>query len=832
MMFALIIGIAIVSLFSALPAIPTILLMVFLGGFFYYKRFFIAASFLVGVFWALLLGSLALDDRLSLEHEGIDLQLVGTVASLPLNRHEKGRPSYQRFEVDVKSIAPFGNDSKPDTVDSSYATSFPETVRLSWYGGEQVQPGQLWRWKVRLKLPRGFSNPAGFDYEGWLFQRGIGATGYIKKSNFNRRLDPFSYRYSIPRIRQLISKKIDDLVGDKSHSGLILALINGDRSNFSRDQWQLLLSTGTNHLMVISGLHIGLIAVLAYRLIGFFYRFKLPVNLSKKRTSRNSRLLGRISDPVAIQCWAAISAALLYSAIAGFSLSTQRALIMVCVVMLSQVLGKNTRPLNSLLLALVCVLIFNPLAVITAGFWLSFVAVGSLLYVFVNRYSEQPSLLPRIWNQWGVAQWTVFIALFPVLTVLLLNVSLVSPFANLLAVPVVSFLIVPLCLAGALLMTMSDALAVPIFTFANQLFEYLWIYLEWLSSIGNLGWYPGGISGRSIAFALIGVTLVLAPRGFPARWLGIVCVLPLLLPAANGPDKSELEATVFDVGQGLAVGLRTANHFMLYDTGARFSADFDAGSAVVAPFMKQRGIASIDTLLLSHCDNDHAGGAAALLEHFPVVAAIIGSNNKQIAAVLDQLPAQTTYCTAGMSWNWDGVQFDLLYPFVSDGKSRGKKKRSQSENNRSCVLMVDTGSTRIMLTGDIDATVEKQLIKRYGEKLRSDILIAPHHGSRTSSSQAFIEQVSPSQVVISSGYNNRFHHPNAKVVERYNGIGAKLINTAEDGAIVYYLKANTVTDVEIGVDVSNPIDSGSTANVNLITPNTYRQKNRRYWHQN
>ncbi|MDF1644346.1 MAG: DNA internalization-related competence protein ComEC/Rec2 [Pseudomonadales bacterium] len=796
-LFALISGIAVVACFPALPeqqiTTPIAFLLIAL---LYYKRFLTAATFLAGLFWALLYGWSGQANQLDPIYEGRDLWLTGTVSSIPLSREISTHASYQRFEVSTVSLRLVDNSQ---TISAAPVT-MPKKIRVSWYGGEPVQAGELWRWRVRLKSPRGFSNPSGFDYEGWLFQHRIGATGYIKKSPENKLLERFQYAESIPWFRSSISKTINELIGDFKYSGLVLALINGDRSNLDRSQWNTLLDTGTNHLMVISGLHIGLIAVFAYRLIGFLL---CQIRLIQRPSI--GRFLN-IPDPMAVQCWAAIVVAGLYTAVAGFSLSTQRAFVMVVVVMIAQLLGRNIKPFNSILLALAAVLLLDPLAVISAGFWLSFAAVGSLLYVFANRYPADDGGLTRLWNQWGLAQWAIFIALMPILGVLLLNVSLVSPFANLVAVPVVSLLIVPLCLAGAILAPFFEIPAFQLLTVANWLFEWLWLYLEWLTSMVDTNWYPGGISGRGVFLALIGVILLLAPRGFPGRGIGVVCLFPFLISSPNSIGENEVELAILDVGQGLAVNIQTSNHSLLYDTGPQFSSAFDAGSAVIVPYLRDKGISTLDLLILSHGDIDHVGGTAAVLDKITVESALLGSSNKHIATLINSLPKQTTACIAGMSWQWDGIEFDILYPSVLN---------DQRENNRSCVLMVNSGTVRILLTGDIEASAEKELIKQYGKALKADILIVPHHGSRTSSTQAFIELVSPQQVIFSSGYKNRFHHPNTRVVDRYRANNSEMINTANAGAVVYYFKTSSEI---IGTD-------------QLADRTLSRQENRRYWHR-
>ncbi|MCP4041542.1 MAG: DNA internalization-related competence protein ComEC/Rec2, partial [Gammaproteobacteria bacterium] len=603
----------------------------------------------------------------------------------------------------------------------------------------------------RLKRPHGFSNPGGFDYEGWLFQHGIRATGYVRSRGENRRLVE-SQGYPVARLRQYLDGRFDLEFRDSEYLGIAKALAIGLRHDLNDDQWQILRATGTSHLMAISGLHIGLVA-------GFTFL------LARRLWSRAGSAPLYLAAP-RFAALPALLAALIYAALAGFSIPTQRALVMVVVVMAAMLLRGRPYPSHSLAVAMLLILLVDPLAVLSAGFWLSFVAVAIILFGMGGRVSGR-----GFWWRWGRVHWLVAIGLLPVLLAFFGENPLLSPLANLLAVPWVGMVVVPLVLAGTLLLVPLPALGEWLLLAGLKAVELFWPFLDWLAGLDLVYRIPPVTQPLFLAAGGIGVILLLSPRGFPGRWLGVVWLTPLVFaPLDEGPEAGSAWLTLLDVGQGLAAVVRTSNHLLVYDTGPRYSAHFDAGHAVVEPYLRSLGIGYIDTLVISHGDNDHAGGAESLLAAVPAGLILTGEPDQR-------WPTATT-CRRGRRWQWDGVMFRILHP--------GKELSSQ-DNNNSCVLQVSVDGESILLPGDIESTVEEALVEIFGSELRSRIMVAPHHGSRTSSSEEFLAAVSPEHILFSVGYRNRFGLPPMQVLQRYRSHGAADHETASRGAITFKL---------------------------------------------
>ncbi len=702
---------------------------------------------LAGVCWALLQAQLILDRSLPVELEGQDVLIHGVVVSVPERNFRR-----TRFEFEIESLSRAGQ---------SYPS--PGRVRLSWYRAARsnsLHAGQRWQLKVRLKRPQGLLNPGGFDYEGWLFQHRIRATGYIRKSTKNQIVTPYSSSYFILRLREKIRDLITRITAGGESTGLLLALSIGERSQITPVQWQWLRQTGTSHLVAISGLHVGLVAGLMFLLL-----------------NRIWRLSGLFSERLMLYCpapkaaaWGAMLAALVYAALAGFSLPTQRALIMLSIVMLSIVFSRHLTPGRTLALALLAVLIVDPLAVMSAGFWLSFLAVWVIVYGLVARVGGQGK-----WRQWWRAQWWVTLGLMPVLLLFFQQVSLIAPVANLVAIPLVSLLIAPLSLLGSLLLLLDPDWAMPLILLAVWLLERLADYLSWLANFPFAAWSASLLSLPVLGLSVLGMLWLLAPKGIPARWLGGVMLLPVLFARFDSPMLGEARFTLLDVGQGLAAVVQTQHHVLVFDTGARFGSNFNMGDAVLIPFLQHQGIAQIDRLILSHADNDHLGGAMALLAAVPV-REILGSDLQKMRkkGIIQRLKP----CYAGQQWNWDGVVFRLLHPPAKTGLRR---------NDRSCVLQVEAGGQRLLLSGDVEKAAERALVRKYGNDLRAEILVAPHHGSKTSSTAAFIDAVSPRYVLFPVGYRNRYGFPHPTILARYRVQKIREYLTSATGAIRFTL---------------------------------------------
>ncbi len=712
----------------------------------------VAAAFLWTLWHANSILATALDPSL----EGKDLIVTGRLAEIP---EYKGRSV--RFPFAIESLSHAGKEFPS-----------PGMVRLSWYGqAPELRAGDAWQLTVRLKRPHGFMNPGGFDYEGWLYQKGLRATGYVRQNPGNQRLPDLDDQYTLHRLRQFLHHAIQDVLPDAASAGIITALAIGLRSDISREQWQLLTVTGTSHLVAISGLHIGLVAGMTFLLVRWTWSRAGPLPL-----------YWPAAKAAAV---AAIAGAAVYAALAGFSIPTQRALIMVVVVMSGILLQRRRRSSDILCVALLFVLLFDPLAVMSAGFWLSFLAVAVILLTMGGRLSW------RGWPRWVRIHLIMALGLAPPLLIFFQQIPLLSPIANMIAVPVVSLLVVPLVLAGTLCLLLLPAMGEGLLRLAAFILDGLLPGLQWLSQQDIALWRQHAPLAWTLAPAAMGMLLLLAPRGFPARWTGVVWLLPLFLVTPPRPGEGEAWFTLLDVGQGLAAVVRTRDHVMVYDTGPRYSEHFDAGSAVLLPYFRHRDIDHIDILVLGHGDSDHIGGAPALFE------------NMSIGRIISSVPGKIGHegaemCHEGQQWRWNGIDFQVMHP-MRDGGRKG--------NDASCVIRLGMPDNGILLTGDIERGAERRLVERYGSELQARFMVAPHHGSRTSSTPAFLAAVSPEYALIPAGYRNRFRLPAREVVRRYDRMGIKHLNTAHQGAISFRVDAQ----------------GGYTA------PRRYREETRRYW---
>lgn len=751
---AFLLGILAAQQLTSLPAIGwCVLLPICLVLAYFLPRFWrLPLIATAGFLWAIVFASHLLDSRLGPGLEGKDLLLEGWVVSLP-SANQRG----QRFDFDTQIRG---------TV---------YRVRLNDYESASVPPnaGEQWRLRVKLKLPHGLANPGGFDYERYLFRQGISATGYIKRDDINQKLSGPGIAHAILSWRGRISSAIAATLPGDEQAGLLRALTVGDRRGIDRAHWQVLTRTGTSHLMAISGLHIGLVAGLVFALVRFL------VSLSPRLLLYTPAVM-----PAAI---AAMLAALTYAMFAGFSLPTQRAFIMVSVIMLGILLRRQYLSSSVLALALLLILLYDPLAVLDAGFWLSFAAVAVIMYVLTGRVGQ----VSRLW-QWGRVQWLITFGMLPLMLVLFQQLSLVAPVANLIAVPWVSMITVPMTLLAAICLPVSSGVANLLLQGAAWSLAELWLVLEPLSSTDYASWYSHVPRTWTILPALAGILWLLLPRGWPARWPGVVCLLPMLLLPKPGPLAGEVWLHLLDVGQGLAVVVRTPEQVMVYDTGPWYSDDFDAGIAVIMPFLRSQGIHAIDVLVVSHGDNDHRGGANSLLREMPVARILTG------AAPRRWWHERAEPCLSGQAWQWGAAQFEVLSPYNS---------HQRPANNRSCVLRVGIGGTHILLPGDIEASAEAQLLKHDRDRLRADILVVPHHGSKTSSTAAFINAIRPEFALFATGYRNRYHFPNPGIVQRYLDSQVQLLDTADSGAITIKIDAS-------GAQI----------------PLRWRRQSARYWH--
>lgn len=708
-----------------------------------------------GFLWALFRAALILAHPLPVDLEGKDLSVDGVIASVPVR-------------VGVKTQFVLKTN---DVLGLSTAWRSPGRIRLNWYGDvPQLRPGERWLLTVRLKRPHGFMNPGSFDYERWLFQQGIVATGYVRDADANRMIS-VSEGLLIATARQHAQDRIDEALDGTRFVGIIKALAIGIRTDISDEQWRILRATGTAHLMAISGLHIGLIAGIAF----FLIRMLWPL-------SGTPALFIAAPSCAAI---GAILAALGYAALAGFSIPTQRALVMVVVTMLGILTRRNIPITVSLAWALIVVLLLDPFAVLSPGFWLSFGAVAVILWGMSARLSVR-----NVWWKWGRVHWVVTLGIVPLTMVFFQQHPLLSPCANFFAVPWTGLVVVPLTLVGTGLAFAFPEIGAMVLDWGESAVALMW---PLLSGIADLDLVYTGLATPplwTIGASVVGVALMLLPKGMPVRWLGAIWLLPLFLASPSRPSEGEVWFTLLDVGQGLAAVIRTREHTLLYDTGPRYSTTFDAGRAVVAPYLHQQGIRAVNVLIASHGDDDHVGGLNGLLEGVKVDR-IVGN---VVATTLPMTP-----CRAGMRWHWDGIDFEILHP---DAQLYDRR------NDGSCVLRVSGPGGTVLLPGDIEQKAEAQLIDRYGGDLAVDVLVAPHHGSKTSSTGGFLDVTRPRYALFPVGYRNRFHFPHAEVVQSYIDRGIVVLSSARHGAISFRIAPG-----------------------HPLSPKLHRDRGQRFWHQ-
>ncbi|MGE8495963.1 MAG: DNA internalization-related competence protein ComEC/Rec2 [Pseudomonas sp.] len=721
-MFAFVAGLLLLRFLPALPPAWLLWLMPVVGLMLLPFRTYPLALFLFGVSWACLSAQSALDDRLAPALDGRTLWLQGTVVGLP-----DVRDGLVRFQLEGAT---------------SRRADLPGLMRLSWYGGPSLLAGETWRLAVRLKRPHGLVNPQAFDYEAWLLARRLGATGTVKSGE--RVLEARGGGAWRDALRQRVLE-----TPAHGREGAIAALVLGDGSGLSVADWRVLQDTGTVHLLVISGQHISLVAGLLYGLIAGLAR------------------LGwwpRALPWLPWACALAFAGALGYGFLAGFEVPVRRACVMVGMVLLWRWRFQRLGVWLPFMLAMAAVLVLEPLASLQPGFWLSFGSVALLVLIFGGRLGVWPW-----WVSLFRAQWAMTIGLLPFMLALGLPVSMSGPLANLIAVPWVGILVVPIALLGVMLLPV-PWLGAGLLWIAGLLLEWLFLLLAaiatWLAA-----WLPAALPVWAWLSIALGAFLLLLPAGIPLRGLGWVFLLPLLYLPPQRPPVGQVEVTMLDVGQGLAVVLRTHRHALLYDAGARFG-DFDTGERIVLPSMRAMGVSALDLMLISHADNDHAGGAEAIRRGMPVKEVWSG----EAEALPRGLDAQG--CRSGQQWWWDDVRFSTWqWAAARDG------------NQASCVLLVEANGERLLLTGDIDRHAERALLAS-GLPVRADWLLAPHHGSRTSSSAEFLHAVSPRAALISRSRHNAFGHPDPQVVARYEAISARLYDTAVLGAVQVNLGAH------------------------------------------
>lgn len=716
----------------------------------------------VGFFYAAWFAQQRLANYLPTEWQGKDIALVGVVAEMP-RLHQRG----QRFRFDVERVL------------TPNVTVPPYIMLTTYQSARQQMPtlhaGERWQLTVRLKQPHGSINPHGFDFEVWMLENNLRASGYIHPKGTNQRLDERvkSPAYLIESVREKVRASFQKTLADAPYAGVLKALAIGDQNSIPSGQWQIFTRTGVNHLMSISGLHITMLAGMAFALS--YWLWRRSVWLSHKVPARKVAVVS------------GLLVALAYALFAGFGVPAQRTVYMLATIAASLWLSRSIAPSQLLCAALLVVVLIDPWAVLSPGFWLSFGAVAIIFYSTSHRLRRSSWLL-----EYGRVQWAISIGLIPLLLALFQQISLVSPIANAFAIPLVSLVVVPLALLGALL---------PfdwILHLAHQVMALCMAALEWLNSLPQAVWLQHAPPAWSIILGMTGVLWLLLPRGFPARWLGCVLLLPMFFVIPVSPPTGALRLVIFDVGQGLSVLAQTRNHALLYDSGPDFSGEADSGNRILVPSLRAQGIAHLDELMLTHDDSDHTGGAQSILQTMPVnwLSSSLASDH-----ALLKLVSNTRRCMDGQTWHWDGIFFEVLHP--SQQSYADEKIR---DNERGCVLKISSGKNSILLAADIEKKSEWRLLQQYADKLPATLLVVPHHGSKTSSTPQFVEAVRPRYAVFAVGNRNRYGHPKQEVVERYRAIGSELLRSDEDGAIVVNM------DEEI------------------FRVERYRKTHARYWH--
>ncbi len=678
----------------------------------------ICGAWIVGFCWTALVAVMHADDILPAEAEGRTLDFSGEVVTIP-KRYIEGYSFIFRPDQDANR-------------------ALPERLSLKIYQAEEpIRLHSRLQLTATLKRPYGYANPGLFDYEKWLFAKRIGGSGYVRDY---RLLDTPPARWSPGHLRQEL---IGDLTQRRSldHGESIAALGLGFAGALPRKENDKLVGTGTRHLFAVSGLHVNLV-------FGFF------VLILRALWSRT--LLVRTQYPAYLAAlWGALPVAIGYALLAGFSLPTQRALIMLTCFVVGWQLHRRLPMSQLFAIALLAVLAYDPLATLSLSFWLSFIAVALIIF-YVSNMPPQ-----KRWYQWGMLQVYLSLAMGLVAMLLFSRGALGSPLANVIAVPFVGLLLLPACLlaVGALWVGKESALADWTLAVADWLFSVFWKLIGWFYAL-DLEWFwqpPWWVFG----FALAGILLPFALVEVKHRLFALLLLLPLLAnPHADSAEFGEFKADFLDIGQGLSVVVRTQKRALMFDTGPAFRSGFNTGEAVGIPYLRSLGIDTLDTLIVSHSDNDHAGSAEAIRKNIRIEEELGG---EAAATAMRQ-------CEKGKFWTWDGVSFEILHPAI-DAQWEG--------NNASCVLRISNSQHSLLLTGDIEAAAERSLIAH--PRIASDVVLVPHHGSRTSSTAEFVRAVSPSIAVVTSGYRNHFGFPFPDVLARYRG--AKIYNTATDGMI-------------------------------------------------
>ena len=669
-----------------------------------------------------------LDERLDQRLEGETLEIRGVVASVPQLRADGIR---------------FRLATRPEP-------GLPPLVELTWYEPEwRPRAAERVALEVRLRRPRGFANPGSADLEARMLREGIGATGYVRRAVSEGRDWRDVLRRPVLVMRGHVADAIRSELGDRPAAGIVAGLSVGLQDALSPEQWRTLARSGTSHLMAISGMHVGMLAVIGGWLASCAQR---------RRQKRGA--LGAARDAAVVT---GSLTALAYAALAGWSVPTQRTVVMIAVVACALKLRRRIGSLDALALGAIVVLLLEPLAPLSVGFWLSFGAVAAILVVSSGQLSR-----PGAVRGFAQAQLAVTVGLVPVLVGCFGSLSLVSVLVNAAAIPLYTLVVVPLVLVGTVLVAAVPVLGGPVLAAVAWLIEATWPLIERPAAWPFATWGVAGLSPAAWAALVTGAAAALLPLPAPGRIAGALMVVSAVAWRAEPPEQGALHLAMLDVGQGMAVVIETRRHVLVYDAGPAFRSGSDAGALAVEPYLRHRGLRRIDMLVASHDDADHAGGAATLARLVPIVQRVASGG------ALDGL-GETANCRAGTSWSWDGVTFEWLHP---------APVLLPKDNDRSCVLRVRAGPHVVLLPGDVERAAEQEILQR-GRLGPVDVLLVPHHGSRSSSSADFVAATRPAWALVSAGHRNRWGFPAPSVVERWHSSGSTVLLASVSGAIEF-----------------------------------------------
>ncbi len=706
-------------------------------GLYKYKKIFFGVA--LGFFLAILSGFYAKSSQLQYTPTQ-RVVLIGVVSNLPTHKNDNSKFS---FKVENHTI---------------------NNVLVSWYNNTQsLEAGQRWQLELKLKPIHGYRNIGSFDYSKWLFRNGYDATATVKSAKLLT-TNTVSLSSFINNLRAKIAGLVDENFDSTRVKGLIQALTIGDKSLIEFSDSQLFQQTGTSHLIAISGLHIGLIAFVGI-LLG-----RLCFNVFAHENFNRSNY----------EALFAIVFALIYASLAGLSIPTIRALVMVAVFSLSYVFKQQVNRWQAWSIAMLIVLTFDPFSVLDIGFWFSFGAVAVLMFTFTGRIYNNTLFVSFI-----KAQLVILVGLMPMMVIVFQKVNLLTPIANLFALPLASILLIPLLFLSLFFSLFSKTLAEFLFSIVEELSLSLFSILDYLQQYAFLSITPHNITSYTLILLVLVTVFLLLPRLFRWRYVALFLLIPLFTVKQNKFLENEFQVNVLDVGQGLAVIIKSRNHLLIYDVGAKFESGFSLANSVILPYLLNQGVTSVDTIVISHSDNDHAGGIDDIIDSYSD-STLLGVRNKQ-------------GCVYPKSWNWDGVDFMVLSPLSN---------YPYLKNNSSCVIKISSSYGSILLTGDIEEPVEYRLVNKFPKLISNDVLVIPHHGSRTSSSAGFVKHVNPRIAINSSGFANQFNHPHPVIKQRYVDNKIQFYDTQEEGMIEIKFASN-------GIKVES-----------------YKEENRHFWYVN